>query len=68
MPEQWTASFIGEMHLNRIKQTELATALGFTPEYVCAVLNGNRSPKGAEQKFRGALAQIIAQRSQSTTK
>lgn len=67
MPEQWTADFIGEMHLNRIKQTELAAALGITPEYVCTILNGNRSPKGAEQKFRKALEQIVAQK-QSTTK
>lgn len=59
MPVQWTASFVGEMHQHRIKQTELALELGMTPEYVCTVLSGKRNPKNAEQRFRAALKAII---------
>lgn len=59
MPEQWTAGFVGEMHQYQIKQIELAQELGMTPEYVCAVLNGKRHPKNAEQRFKAALTLIV---------
>ena len=59
MPEQWTAGFVGEMHQYKIKQIELAQELGMTPEYVCAVLNGKRHPKNAEQRFKAALTLIV---------
>lgn len=66
MPAQWTAELIGTMHTNRIKQNELAAHMGFTPEYVCKVLNGKRAPKKAEQKFRAALNELIARKEEAT--
>lgn len=60
MPAQWTADIIGQMHLHRIPKKRLADELGVTPEYVSMVLNGRREPPGAEEKFREALARIIA--------
>lgn len=62
MPAQWTGAIIGEMHINKITKKQLAKHLGVTPEYVSMVLNGHREPQGAEQLFRGALAQMIAEK------
>lgn len=60
MPAQWTAEIIGELHLNGITAKQLAERLGVTTAYVSMVLNGHREPKGAEEKFRKALAELTA--------
>ena len=62
MPAQWTAEIIGNLHAHRIMQKELAEHMGITPEYLSYVLNGKREPKGAEQRFRQALDELIAER------
>ncbi len=59
MPAQWTAEIIGKMHMHRIAKKRLAEHLGVTPEYVSMVLNGHRTPSGAEERFQNALADII---------
>ncbi len=61
MPAQWTAEIIGKMHMHRITKKRLAEHLGITPEYVSMVLNGHRTPNGAEERFRSALSDIIRQ-------
>lgn len=61
MPAQWTGEIVGKMHLLEISQVQLADALGYTPEYVCAVLNGKRNPKDAEARFRAAVDALAAQ-------
>ena len=48
------------MHLSHITKRELADGLDVTPEYVSMVLNGHREPSGAEERFRAALARLIA--------
>lgn len=65
MPAQWTADFVGKLHANRIKQNELASYMGLTPEYVCMVLAGKREPRNAEQNFRAALDELIHEKQQS---
>ena len=60
MPAQWTADIIGQMHINKATGKALAEKLGYTPEYVSAVLNGKREPKNAEQIFRRGLDELIA--------
>lgn len=60
MPAQWTADLVGEMHLARVSQKQLAECLGVTPEYVSMVLNGHREPDGAAERFRDALNQIVS--------
>lgn len=67
MPEQWTATVIGKMHLMKVKQVELAEQMGVTAEYLNAILNGKRCPAGAEQRVNAALDAIIAQQEDSTT-
>ena len=60
MPAQWTADIIGQMHINKVTGKALAEKLGYTPEYVSAVLNGKREPKNGEQIFRRGLDELIA--------
>lgn len=65
MPAQWTGDVVGQMHLHHITKRELADGLGVTPEYVSMVLNGHREPGGAEERFRAALEQLIAEQKNS---
>ena len=62
MPEQWTADIIGKMHLNCITAKQLSAQLGYNSKYVSTVLNGHRSPKNAEKKFRQAQNELIQQK------
>lgn len=55
----WTADVVGLLHLHRISQKELATKLGVTPTYVNMILNGKKTPAGAESRFRTAIWQIV---------
>ena len=59
MPEKWTANIVAKLHLNKITKKRLAEQLGDTPEYISMVLNGHKTPKGAEQKFNAALDELI---------
>lgn len=63
MLAQWLADVVGQMHKHKISKMELAEHLGVTREYVSMVLNGHREPAGAEDRFRQAVAEIIASRS-----
>lgn len=62
MINKWTGRLIGNMHIHGITATELALKLGLHPKYVSAILNGHRSPAGAQQRFEQAVADIIAER------
>ena len=50
---------------NKMAATLKAAGLGVTPEYVSMVLNGHREPGRAEERFRAALAQLIAEQKNS---
>lgn len=62
MSEQWIANIVGKMHIHRIRQIDVAERLSVTPEYVSSILNGHRSPAGAQQRLEQAVAEIIAER------
>ena len=64
MPAQWTAEIVGKMHLNSVTHKRLAEAVGWHPKYLSAVLNGKKSPAGAEVKLRSALDGILADKPQ----
>lgn len=66
MPEKWTCKIVAQMHMYRITNREIAKQMGVTQEYVSMILNGKRSPEGAEQKFREALSQIVQQKKQES--
>ncbi len=59
MPAQWTADLVGEMHLHKISALRLAKEVGWNPKYLSTVLNGHRTPAGAEKKLRDAMARMI---------
>lgn len=59
MIAQWTGECVGKMHTNRISITQLAQELGVTREYLSMLLNGRRSPAGAEQRVTEALNRLI---------
>lgn len=62
MPAQWTGEVLGEMHLNDISAQELAEKIGIHPKYLSAIMNGHREPKGAEEKVRAALDELIQEK------
>lgn len=59
MLAQWTGEVVGKMHIYGITSKELARYLGYHEKYVSAVLNGKRSPEGAETGFKTALDELI---------
>lgn len=66
MPAQWTGEIVGQMHNNNVTGKALAAELGWHEKYLSQVLNSENPPKKAEEKIRAAMAQIIAQRNNST--
>lgn len=62
MPAQWTGELIGKMHLANITRKQLAEHLNLHPKYVIAILNGDKNPKDAEEKFNNALEELIREK------
>lgn len=63
MLAHWILEIVSQMHQWKISNKRLAAQLDVTPEYVSMVLNGHRSPAGAEEKFRSAVNAIIEEMS-----
>ena len=59
MPAKWTADLLGEMHMAGVTAKQLAAEVGWNPKYLSVVLNGHKEPKGAENKLRSALDQLV---------
>lgn len=55
MNEPWTANVVGRMHLNGIKNDELAKKCGWTPQYISMVLNGKKHFANEETKAQAKL-------------
>lgn len=62
LPEQWTGDLVGRMHNHKILYAELADKLGLSVPYISMVLNGSRSPRGAEERFNAALDELISEK------
>jgi hypothetical protein len=62
MLAQWMGEIVGQMHNNKISQSQLADRLGIRREYVSVILNGHRCPAGAEARFRAAVNELIAEK------
>lgn len=62
MIAQWTGEIVAKMHMESISQNELAEKMGYSSQWVSMVLNGKRTPDGAESKFRAALDELIQER------
>lgn len=61
MPKDWTGDLVGLMHTHKISKQQLAAHIGVSREYVSAILNGHREPKGAEEKMKAAVEEIISE-------
>lgn len=58
----WIADVVGKMHINKIKQEELAKKIGIRRDYLNKILNGKEDPKGAKERITAAVDDIIAER------
>ena len=67
MPAQWTGDVVGKMHLAGVRKSDLAKAIGYTPEYLSMILNGHRSPKDAQKTIESALYRLINEHSTINT-
>lgn len=63
MLAQWIGDFVGRMHQNKVTITQVAEEMDVTREYLSMILNGHRSPKGAEQRMNEALDRLIENQS-----
>ena len=62
--ESWIAEVIGAMHINNIKQDEVAHAMGIRRDYLNKILNGKNKTANAETRIKSAIAEIIRERNQ----
>ena len=62
MTGEWTGRIVGLLHTHRITQSELASEMGVTAQYVSMVLNGKKSPKGIEERMEAAIYAIVERR------
>ncbi len=60
--EHWIGEAVAKMHINKIKQDEVAEKMGIRRDYLNKILNGKESPKGIEQRVTDAIDAILADR------
>lgn len=64
MSERWTGEIIASLHINKIKQRELAKEMDLTEEYISMLLCGKKSSIGMEERMKAAIESIVGRRSQ----
>lgn len=57
--ESWIGDVVGVMHIAGVEHRQLAERMGVTPGYISMILNGKKSPDGAERRIREALRAIL---------
>lgn len=57
--EAWTGEIVGLLHINNLTQADIAEKMGVTKEYVSMLLNGKKTAKGAEERMRQAINEIL---------
>lgn len=62
MLDSWIGEVVGKMHIANIEGRELAQHMGVTAGYISMLLNGKRSPSGAEQRIKEALDELIREK------
>ena len=60
--DKWIAEVVGLMHIHGISQTELAEKVGVLRPHINRILNGKETPKGAEERIKKALGELIAKK------
>ena len=59
MIPKWTGELVGKMHINDISIQNLADKTSLNPKYVGMILNGKKTPPGAEERLNKAVDEII---------
>lgn len=65
--EEWTADVIGRLHRLNVTQAELARRCGYTPQYLCMVLNSKKifeseyAKKCTQKKICKTLSELEAE-------
>lgn len=67
MSGEWTGRIVGLLHTHKITQSELASEMGVTAQYVSMVLNKKKSPKGIEERMEAAIQTIVEHRNAEST-
>lgn len=60
--KNWIANAVGEMHVNGIKQEDVARVMGVRRDYLNKILNGKKNPANAEARIMTAISDIIRER------
>lgn len=60
----WQGEVKGLMYSSKVSNADIAKAMGVTKEYVAMIFSGQRSPEGAEERIKRAVAEIIAERNE----
>ena len=60
--DNWISEAVGEMHVHKITNILLAKKMGIRPTYLSMILNGKRSPKGADKRILNAIQEIISEK------
>ena len=60
--DNWIAVAIGKMHINNIKQDDVASKMGIRRDYLNKILNGKNFPKDAETRIMSAIDEIIREK------
>ena len=60
--DNWIANAIGKMHINDIKQDEVASKMRIRRDYLNKILNGKKTPKDAETRIMSAIDEIILEK------
>lgn len=62
MLDKWVAAAVGNMHLNKITQTELANRVGISRGFLNMVLNGKEKGANMKERITKALDELIAEK------
>lgn len=58
----WTGELLGQMHCAGITQQQIGEKLGLCKGYMAMIFNGQRSPKGIEEKCRAAFTELVLEK------
>ena len=61
-PPKWTGDLVGKMHVNGVRNMDLAKELGVTEAYVSMMLNSKRNTKGMKEKLEKAYEAVLEKR------
>ena len=62
-PAKWTGDLAKKMHLNKVKNADLAKELGVTEAYISMLMNSKSNTKGAKERLESAFKSVLEKRS-----